>query len=132
MAGRRSSAWSRPGGKGRVTTIEDEPHPSRRGWLRNHNPPGDFRNAARCGAKTRRQTRCQGPAMPNGRCRMHGGASTGPRTFEGLERSRRARWRHGTYSRAARAQRAQSRRYWRELWALVGQLNLRECVPPGD
>ena len=36
------------------------------------------------------------------RCRMHGGASTGPRTAEGLERSRRARWLHGRYSREAR------------------------------
>ena len=29
--------------------------------------------------------------MPNGRCRLHGGKSTGPRTMEGLERSRRSR-----------------------------------------
>jgi hypothetical protein len=28
--------------------------------------------------------------MPNGRCKVHGGKSTGPRTPEGLERSRRA------------------------------------------
>jgi hypothetical protein len=41
--------------------------------------------------------------MPNGRCRMHGGVSTGPRTAEGLERSRRARWRHGHYSAEAKA-----------------------------
>ena len=32
---------------------------------------------------------------------MHGGRSTGPRTPEGLERSRRARWKHGRYSKAA-------------------------------
>src|SRR5262245_20149860 len=30
--------------------------------------------------------------MPNGRCKVHGGKSTGPRTPEGLERSKRARW----------------------------------------
>jgi hypothetical protein len=30
--------------------------------------------------------------MPNGRCKVHGGKSTGPRTPEGLERSRRANW----------------------------------------
>ena len=36
--------------------------------------------------------------MPNGRCRFHGGPSTGPRTPEGLERSRKARWKHGRYS----------------------------------
>lgn len=31
----------------------------------------------RCGAKTRKGTPCQSPAMHNGRCRMHGGKSTG-------------------------------------------------------
>ena len=36
--------------------------------------------------------------MANGRCRMHGGPSTGPRTVEGLERSRRSNWKHGYYS----------------------------------
>ena len=34
---------------------------------------------------------------------MHGGASTGPRTAEGLARSRRARWKHGLYSAEARS-----------------------------
>lgn len=32
------------------------------------------------------------------------GASTGPRTAEGLARSRRARWKHGLYSAEARAE----------------------------
>jgi hypothetical protein len=31
----------------------------------------------RCGARTRRATPCKSPAMANGRCRMHGGASPG-------------------------------------------------------
>jgi len=31
----------------------------------------------RCGAKTRKQVPCKSPAMKNGRCRMHGGKSTG-------------------------------------------------------
>jgi hypothetical protein len=47
--------------------------------------------------------------MANGRCRMHGGKSTGPRTAEGLERSRRARWKHGHYSAEAKAERARAR-----------------------
>ena len=51
----------------------------------------------RCGARTRAHTRCKGPAMPNGRCRMHGGASTGPRTPEGLQRIVKARTVHGAY-----------------------------------
>src|SRR5215212_1797217 len=33
------------------------------------------RNNRLCGAKTRRGTECKNPAMQNGRCRMHGGAS---------------------------------------------------------
>jgi hypothetical protein len=40
--------------------------------------------------------------MLNGRCRMHGGCSTGPRTAEGLERMRRAKTRHGSYSEESR------------------------------
>jgi hypothetical protein len=32
----------------------------------------------RCGARTRSGKPCQSPAMPNGRCRMHGGLSPGP------------------------------------------------------
>jgi hypothetical protein len=43
--------------------------------------------------------------MANGRCRMHGGLSTGPKTPEGLERSRRARWKHGAYSEEAQRER---------------------------
>ena len=30
-----------------------------------------------CGARARRGSRCRSPAMPNGRCRMHGGMSPG-------------------------------------------------------
>ncbi|HME23426.1 MAG TPA: HGGxSTG domain-containing protein [Acetobacteraceae bacterium] len=52
----------------------------------------------RCGARTRRGDPCRSAAMPNGRCRMHGGKSTGPRTAEGLERMRRAKTKHGSYS----------------------------------
>ncbi len=43
--------------------------------------------------------------MPNGRGRLHGGESTGLRTPEGLERCRRAPWKHGFYSAEARAER---------------------------
>ena len=53
--------------------------------------------APRCGARTRAGTPCCQPAMVNRRCRMHGGASTGPRTPEGLERVRTARTIHGGY-----------------------------------
>lgn len=51
-----------------------------------------------CGARTRAGHPCRGPAMPNGRCRMHGGPSTGPRTPEGLARLRAARTRTGLHT----------------------------------
>jgi hypothetical protein len=91
--------------------MTDEPRGQRRGWLKNGNPPGDWTTAPRCGALTRRKTPCQCPAMRGRRrCRLHGGKSTGPRTAAGLERSRRARWKHGAYSRETRALRALARR----------------------
>jgi hypothetical protein len=58
---------------------------------------GDPRTASRCGARTRDGKPCKGPAMLNGRCRMHGGSSTGPRTAEGLQRIVKARTVHGRY-----------------------------------
>ena len=67
----------------------------RRGWLRHGNPPGDLAAVRRCGARTRAGGCCSQPAMKNGRCRFHGGKSTGPRTPEGLARSRAARYVHG-------------------------------------
>ena len=57
--------------------------------------------------------------MKNGRCRVHGGLSTGPRTPEGLARSRRANWKHGAYSREVRELLANNRRRWRKLLALL-------------
>jgi hypothetical protein len=66
--------------------------------------------APRCGARSKRTgLPCRAAAMPNGRCRIHGGKSTGPRTPEGLERSRRANWKHGHFSREAKAQRSRVR-----------------------
>src|SRR5262245_60512502 len=99
-----------------------EAHTQRRGWLKNGNPPGDFLKAPRCGAKTRRATPCRGPAMRNGRCRLHGGKSTGPRTPEGLARSSRANWKHGRYSVAARRERAEGRLILRQLRQLLESL----------
>ena len=56
-------------------------------------------SSPRCCARTRRGTACQAPAMPNRRCYRHGGASTGPRTAEGIERIRQARTIHGRHSK---------------------------------
>jgi hypothetical protein len=72
--------------------------------------------------KTRRGTQCQCRAMPNGRCRLHGGLSTGPRTLAGIDRIRLAVTKHGRYSKRAKAERKYYRgllRHCREmLWAI--------------
>ena len=58
----------------------------------------------RCGAKTRRGKGCQRPAnKKNGRCRLHGGASTGPRTEEGLKRLVGSKTKHGRFTKSERA-----------------------------
>jgi hypothetical protein len=81
--------------------MSDEPHVSR---LKAANA------APRCGAKRKSDGKpCQQAAMRNGRCRMHGGTSTGPKTPEGLERSRRAKWKHGNRSREAIESRRRAR-----------------------
>jgi hypothetical protein len=94
-----------------MVKTEQQPHGKRRGWLKNGNPPGDFTKAPRCGAKTRRGTACQAPAMHNGRCKFHGGKSTGPKTAAGLAKMREAKTKHGFYSAEAKA----LRKYGREL-----------------
>ena len=54
------------------------------------------------------------PAMPNGRCRLHGGLSTGPKTLAGIERIRKAVTKHGRYSARAIAERRLFRQFLRE------------------
>jgi len=48
----------------------------------------------RCGAKTRLKTACKSPAMKNGRCRMHGGKSTGAPLGK-----KHGRYKHGKYTK---------------------------------
>ena len=62
-----------------------------------------FADVPKCGAKTRSGKPCKNPAMKNGRCRLHGGLSTGPKTPEG--RARCGNWKHGYYSKQAKAER---------------------------
>ncbi len=81
--------------------------------LRNGNPQGDPMSAPRCGARTRQGVPCKAPAMANGRCRMHGGKSTGPRTPQGLEALRKAHLKHGRYT----AETIALRQYLRTLLA---------------
>ena len=53
----------------------------------------------RCGARTRNGKRCRSPAMPNGRCRMHGGLSPGP------PKGNKNAFKHGRYCAEAVARR---------------------------
>jgi hypothetical protein len=92
----------------------DEPHET--GW---RGALQAAREVPRCGARTRNGPPCRRAAMANGRCRMHGGPSTGPRTPEGLARSRRANWKHGRKSSEATARRKEAAAIRREIRRLI-------------
>jgi len=66
-AAKPSSAWSRHRGVGIDQNQRINPMQSK---LPMH-------LSLRCGARTRSGSQCRSPAMPNGRCRMHGGKSPG-------------------------------------------------------
>ena len=73
-----------------------------------------------CLAKTRSGNPCQRAGRPkNGRCHLHGGKSTGPRTEEGRARIAAAQFKHGRRSKAfveaQRARNAKGRAIRREL-----------------
>ena len=53
----------------------------------------------RCGARTRSGNSCRAPAMPNGRCRMHGGPSPG------APKGNKNAFKHGLYTTEAIARR---------------------------
>ena len=70
----------------------------------------------RCGAKTRRGTPCQRPANKrNGHCRLHGGASTGPRTEQGRAKIAAANLRHGEFTQAKIAKRKEDAKIAKRL-----------------
>jgi hypothetical protein len=80
-----------------------------------HAKPG-FLNSPRCGAKTRKGKSCQAPAMKNGRCRMHGGKSTGPP--KGTQNALK----HGRYTRTAIAERKRVRRLIKGFRAFLDEI----------
>lgn len=68
--------------------------------LKNGNKPFDLRNCKLCLAKKRKTGElCRAKAMANGRCRIHGGLSTGAKTKEGIERRNKANYKHGKYTK---------------------------------
>ena len=66
-----------------------------------------------CGARTRAGTPCPTPAMPNGRCRMHGGLSPGP------PKGSRNALKHGLYSAEAIGRRREIADLLRRMRALA-------------
>jgi len=65
-----------------------------------------FKDVLKCGAHSRRTGKpCQQPAMANGRCRLHGGMSTGP------PRGNKNALKHGFYTKKA----VENRRYIKQL-----------------
>ncbi len=71
--------------------------------------------------------------MPNGRCRMHGGPSTGPRTSEGIARCTSAPTKHGGRDAAARTrarQRGVARKLTTELHRIVNEICKLEQKQP--
>ena len=71
----------------------------------------------RCGARTRNGTPCRSPAMPNGRCRMHGGRSPGAPKGNANART------HGYYSAQAVAERRELSALLRAVRGLVDEVN---------
>jgi hypothetical protein len=64
-------------------------------WRERHQAQASKSEPAKCGAQTRRGTACIRKARPNGRCRNHGGCSTGPRSELGkriIAEAQRKRW----------------------------------------
>ena len=91
----------------------------------------------RCLAKTRRGTECQRAAYKhNGRCALHGGRSTGPRTQRGLQRISEANLKHGRQTKdklAAQRHAAKvGRRVLGELKQLERQLAAAGLMPDGN
>ena len=79
----------------------------------------------RCEARTRRGTPCQRPArLPVGRCKLHGGASTGPRTKDGLARLTEFKIKHGKFTKEKRAE---ARRFAEEGRQMRGELKALEA-----
>ncbi len=68
---------------------------------------GGLPHTQHCGAKAKNRNHepCRQPAMANGRCRLHGGKCTGPKTPEGKKRSSMSALKHGRYTAEAKAER---------------------------
>ena len=96
------------------------------GWQFGPDWPGQ-----RCGAKTRRGAVCQCPAnKKNGRCRLHGGASTGAKTEEGRARISAANLHHGKFTKDKLEKRRENAARGREISKELRQME-RELIAGG-
>ena len=93
----------------------------------------------RCGAKTRTGTPCRRRSFANGRCRNHGGLSSGPKSSEGRQRvadAQKRRWERWRDGRSATANSEGSVRIGACLaYATAGKNEHAEATPtpiPGD
>jgi hypothetical protein len=93
---RLSATWSIHPGAGTGGTVDAEDYPIPRAF---------------CGARTRTGGLCRQPSMANGRCRLHDG-----RSKAGKEHGR---YRHGFYTREARARRKALRDLLKEVQAAL-------------
>ena len=67
--------------------------------LKNGNKPYDLTKHPNCEVLKRKGGICKGKAMKNGRCRLHGGLSTGAITQEGKIASANANFKSGLDSK---------------------------------
>jgi hypothetical protein len=79
-----------------------------------------------CGAKAKTNNRlpCRRVAMPNGRCHLHGGRSTGAKTKEGKERARLAILKHGRYTKAAKEEARRFRIFFKQCRENLKRVNV--------
>jgi hypothetical protein len=93
-------------------------------------------SASSCLARTRSGGLCQRAGSPkNGRCHLHGGANTGPRTEEGRAQIAVAQFKHGGRSKAfveaQRARNAKGRAIKRELKSIEAAAIHDGLLPKG-
>jgi hypothetical protein len=76
-------------------------------------PAASAKKTPWCGAKTRRGGTCRKWHLQGKqRCKLHGGASTGPRTAAGRARIAAAHYKHGRFTK-------QQRDSGREIWDIM-------------
>ena len=78
------------------------------------------REASRCGVRTRSGAPCRGAAMPNGRCRMHGGKA------KGAPKGNSHAFKHGRYTAEHITERRHFADLLREMKGFIDELEAME------